>query len=288
MSRSYGQIRDAIRKHGPGGFLAVGGSLPFLALARRLDSSLYRQSWYSARVKNEVLKAFQENIDISPAFKEFESQGILYRDYLLEQIAKSLQASSKFSFEKKLNVFLHKYVYPEKSLLVRVSEIASFARANLLINQRPPGVLSVGCRDELELVALRRILDTSEVLGLDIFSLNASIRSGDMHSLPFPANRFDVVVSCHSLEHSYDPYRALTEFIRVLREGGILAIEVPAFDRFADGPLPITGAADKWDFCNPASLLKTIRAVTPREVTSLHVTDPSDKRMVLQLVARIG
>ena len=53
----------------------------------------------------------------------------------------------------------------------------------------------------------------------------------DFHALTFPDAMFDVVFSCHSLEHAYDVDVALREWARVTAPGGTWAIEVPI--RFA-------------------------------------------------------
>jgi len=47
--------------------------------------------------------------------------------------------------------------------------------------------------------------------------------------LPFPAEKFDVVRSWHSLEHTYSPLSALSEIKRVLKPNGHLLISVPNY-----------------------------------------------------------
>ncbi len=72
-----------------------------------------------------------------------------------------------------------------------------------------------------------------EVVGLDISRrMLAAARpplswhpaQGDMHYLPFPAGRFDVVLASFAL-NSTDPRRALVEARRVLKPGGRLVIQ---------------------------------------------------------------
>jgi SAM-dependent methyltransferase len=50
---------------------------------------------------------------------------------------------------------------------------------------------------------------------------------GSVLDLPFEENHFDFVVSSEVIEHTEDPYRAVREFYRVLKPGGILALTVP-------------------------------------------------------------
>lgn len=47
---------------------------------------------------------------------------------------------------------------------------------------------------------------------------------GDMHALPFPAPRFDLVLLMHALTYAEKPARAVAEAARVLRSGGRLLV----------------------------------------------------------------
>lgn len=87
-------------------------------------------------------------------------------------------------------------------------------------------VLCVGCRDTRELDEIERRTGAAAT-GIDLFSVDPRIVLGDFHRLPFPDAAFDALYSCHSLEHAYDLEQALGEFARVLRPGGLWAIEVP-------------------------------------------------------------
>ena len=52
---------------------------------------------------------------------------------------------------------------------------------------------------------------------------------GDATRMPFPDDRFDVVIAAEVLEHIPADQRALDEIARVLRPGGTVAITVPAW-----------------------------------------------------------
>lgn len=52
-------------------------------------------------------------------------------------------------------------------------------------------------------------------------------RQMDMHFLDAEDERFDLVWSHHSLEHSFSPLLCLREWYRVLKKGGCLAVTVP-------------------------------------------------------------
>jgi ubiquinone/menaquinone biosynthesis C-methylase UbiE/DNA-binding transcriptional ArsR family regulator len=53
---------------------------------------------------------------------------------------------------------------------------------------------------------------------------NVEVREGDMHSLPFAAAQFDLVVLMHALTYSEHPAQAVAEAARVLRPGGRLLL----------------------------------------------------------------
>lgn len=50
---------------------------------------------------------------------------------------------------------------------------------------------------------------------------------GDVQSLPYSSDTFDVIVSYETIEHVPDPEGALREFNRVLKDGGNVFISVP-------------------------------------------------------------
>jgi len=59
----------------------------------------------------------------------------------------------------------------------------------------------------------------------------APVACASVEALPFPDNSFDAVISADVLCHrSVDPPRALTEIARVLRPGGRLVLNLPAYD----------------------------------------------------------
>ncbi len=53
-------------------------------------------------------------------------------------------------------------------------------------------------------------------------------------------NSFDFLYSSHCLEHVYDPYEALGNWIRVVKPGGHLVVNVPDEDLYEQGVFPST------------------------------------------------
>ena len=107
-------------------------------------------------------------------------------------------------------------------------------------------VLCIGSRDGFELEYFRQ-RGFDHTVGIDLFSERPDILVMDMHDLKFPSDYFDIVYSCHSLEHAYDANAVTQEIIRVARPGALVAIEVPI--RYE------TTAADRIDFRNLEGLL---------------------------------
>lgn len=93
-------------------------------------------------------------------------------------------------------------------------------------NNRDVKVLCIGCRDTSELNYFKNhgFLD---VVGIDLYSETSEILVMDMHEMRFSDNSFDIIYSCHSLEHSYNVFQVANEIIRVSKSNAIIAIEVP-------------------------------------------------------------
>jgi SAM-dependent methyltransferase len=58
--------------------------------------------------------------------------------------------------------------------------------------------------------------------------------------IPVPESSFDFLVSAHTLEHLPDPLRALNEWRRVVRNGGVLFLVLPHCARTYDAGRPVT------------------------------------------------
>ncbi len=153
------------------------------------------------------------NLDKSNMIQQ-SSNDTVYNEYLLEQIDRSFSRSSYRHF------FL-KFFGSRDKLIKKTREKINF------LNLKKEKVLSIGCRDTRELKNIELILKAKNTIGVDLFSLNEAIKIADMHNLPFPNNSFDVIFSIHSMEHSYNPQKALSEIYRTIKNHGIFSVEVP-------------------------------------------------------------
>lgn len=129
-----------------------------------------------------------------------------YKEYLQTQFIRS--------FSKKD----HDINLRTKLLIDKIFELCSFAADS--------EILCVGCRNNLELGYFRK-KGMLNVVGIDLFSESQDILVMDMHEMTFQDNRFSIIYSSHSLEHSHDPNKVAKEIIRVARQNALIAIEVP-------------------------------------------------------------
>jgi SAM-dependent methyltransferase len=92
---------------------------------------------------------------------------------------------------------------------------------------RRPGTLTVGVdRDRVELHRAGDRLRLHEKLG-EHGGGTWKLFAADIHRLPFSGQAFDLVICSEVLEHIANHKGAVTESVRVLKSGGMLAVSVP-------------------------------------------------------------
>lgn len=104
-----------------------------------------------------------------------------------------------------------------------------------LPNCRGKCILEIGCGDD-ELLSL--LLNTNEVHGVDASErgfekcfardIPALCLDAGSQPLPFPSDYFDSVIILETLEHLMNPYYALLDIRRVLKENARLVCSVPS------------------------------------------------------------
>lgn len=101
-------------------------------------------------------------------------------------------------------------------------------------------VLDAGCGTGGFLQVLRSRRPDFETIGLE-WNESAALRAaeksgsrvvhGSVNSIPFDSGSFDAIVSADVLCHeAVQPLAALAEFLRLLRPGGLLVMNMPAFE----------------------------------------------------------
>jgi SAM-dependent methyltransferase len=101
-------------------------------------------------------------------------------------------------------------------------------------------LLDAGCGTGGFLARLRRERPDQPAAGLEYHALAAAraqaksgfpVATGTVNAMPFADASFSAVVSLDVLCHAaVDPRQALAEMLRVLRPGGVLVVNLPAFD----------------------------------------------------------
>lgn len=106
----------------------------------------------------------------------------------------------------------------------------------LLRGVREIKILDAGCGTGSDLVFLKRYGDA---IGVDISDKAISynkrrgnkVVKGDINQLPFPDKSFDIVVAGDCIYHQWvDDEKAVKEFYRVLKSGGVLLVNTAAFE----------------------------------------------------------
>jgi ubiquinone/menaquinone biosynthesis C-methylase UbiE len=134
-------------------------------------------------------------------------------------------------------------------------EVPALVRALAL----PEGarMLEVGCGRGIALPALARLCHPRSLVGLDIEAdllteaqgnlggAEAMLVRGDVRSLPFPANSFDIVIDFGTLYHIARPAEGLHEVARVMDTGSIF-IEETRVSQLLSHPSRSWGRAVPW------------------------------------------
>lgn len=122
---------------------------------------------------------------------------------------------------------------------------ARFTDAIRLLNGKAGRLLDVGCGSGIFLPELSRHCEslcacdfhpnlnrTAEMLRAE--SVTASLVPSDARALPFQTATFDAIICMSVLEHIHDLDSAASEFLRVLRPGGVAIIGVPVENMMTD------------------------------------------------------
>jgi len=176
------------------------------------------------RLTRGLILRFQNIFIICKAGKQLKSnefsQSDEYKHYLTDQLKHTVGLRTKdaaFRYEKFIHAFLN---LPDGK-------------------DRSNKILCVGCRNICEIDAFKKE-GFQSVVGVDLFSTDPQIMVMDMHNLQFKNNEYDVLYSAATFEKSYDPKKVASEFIRVVKDGGLIILQVGAH-------YP-TNAVDRHDF----------------------------------------
>lgn len=103
-------------------------------------------------------------------------------------------------------------------------------------NRKTGKLLDVGCGSGYRLDVFRRLgFDT---YGVEISSsaeyarehLGLNVKKGDLFEANYPDSFFDIITLYNVLEHTHNPQKVIGELRRILKEDGIVTIQVPNTD----------------------------------------------------------
>jgi SAM-dependent methyltransferase len=132
----------------------------------------------------------------------------------------------------------HAYVQPKALLTRYLIRMSRLRLAKSLSSMAPQGgtVLDIGCSSGELLQAMKRY-GNFELWGVESNRKAAKLAEekgirvwhGEFEQHMVPAQSADLILLQHTLEHLWDPSRALAECFRILRPSGRVVIEVPNF-----------------------------------------------------------
>ncbi len=163
---------------------------------------ILRQAWYRLQQPWEAFQFYRYRIKLK---KRLAPASRTYEQYLEAQLRRTL-----FKRNNPLPAYARR-------LIDKTAELVDLAHSD---------VLCVGCRNAAELDYFRD-KGAKSVIGIDLFSQREDILVMDMHAMTFEADRFDVIYNSHSLEHALNLEQVTGELVRTMRDGGIIAVEVP-------------------------------------------------------------
>jgi ubiquinone/menaquinone biosynthesis C-methylase UbiE len=117
---------------------------------------------------------------------------------------------------------LFHYIAPETFKNKKVLEIGCGFGGGV-INLHKNGALAYGVDIDEDAIEIAKIIAKQEGINQDNFYI------GVAENLPFDDETFDIVWSIQVLEHVQDPFKALTESIRVLKPKGIFFVHCPNY-----------------------------------------------------------
>jgi SAM-dependent methyltransferase len=145
------------------------------------------------------------------------------RAYFLVKIAKKLKTfDSKNAFDVTIEHNLKGLYHCNDRIKLLIDPVACIEKIN-----KNSKFLIIGPRNEHDLYLLSSHgFPMKNITGLDLISYSSKIHLGDMHSIPFDTDSFDVVIFGWTLSYSSTPKKAIDEIIRVVKTGGIVATGV--------------------------------------------------------------
>ena len=130
-------------------------------------------------------------------------------------------------------------------------------------------ILYIGARTEAELLAMSKFgFNVKNIKAIDLYSYSSMIEIGDMHSIPFESNSFDVVIMTHCIAYSEEPIKAFKEAVRVADNEAHVMFSVSTIqgDKSDQTNIPRTGAKNRLTFEEYLNILNSLERVQEKTI----------------------
>ncbi len=185
--------------------------------------------------------------------------------------------------------------------------LPAWEELRFITDQYSGRVLDAGCSNGDYTLRLMNLPQVKEVISVDIQPIevphhgqlfqkvvtNGVFYQADVQDLPFPDNHFDCVLCWDMLQNVPDGKKALSEFHRVTRPGGLVSVRTIIKDRcpwVIPGVTPETGSSGhtfiNWTIWNPRDLEFNAKEVGLEPIGDIHI-DPWDHQTLLARVIKV-
>lgn len=124
----------------------------------------------------------------------------------------------------------------KKNLFQRLWHAGKLKAVLSQIESEPKTILDVGCASGWFLSQLQQVFPQTKCIGVDVYSEavkygqkiyhRLTLKTADIHKLPFTHHAFDLTICTEVLEHVVNPSQVLREIKRVTKPNGEIIIEM--------------------------------------------------------------
>lgn len=106
--------------------------------------------------------------------------------------------------------------------------------AELIAGRENSFILNLGCGERF--IGKESLKNSLKLINVDKYKFPEVNIVADAHYLPFKDNSFDALISQAVLEHTENPWEVVNEIYRILKNKGIVYVEVPFLQGFHPSP----------------------------------------------------
>lgn len=182
-------------------------------------------------------KLLRRTLYLIPAYQIFVVRTRLFYFVRMRRRLRTIESENAFANTIMNNLKGLKHYNARTDALIRPLSVIE------TMNERSE-LLIIGPRNEHDLFsAIGHGFGREHVRGLDLISYSPMIDIGDMHATPYPGDRFDAVIVGWTLSYSRTPDLFAREMVRIVRNGGLVAIGVEYSTLTPDDSIALSGYA---------------------------------------------